>query len=64
MQLSIVEQYIYLCYRPDYTYVVIVLCIFQTQSHIQVMVADMQTSGHNLEKRVVKIEDKLLELQV
>ena len=40
------------------------ICIFQTQSHIQVMVSDMQTNGHNLEKRVGKIEDKLLELQV
>jgi hypothetical protein len=28
------------------------------------MVSDMQTNGHNLEKRVGKIEDKLLELQV
>ncbi|XP_063433488.1 small conductance calcium-activated potassium channel protein 2-like isoform X1 [Mytilus trossulus] len=36
---------------------------FQTQSHIQAMVADMQTSGLSVEKRVVKIEDKLLELQ-
>lgn len=35
----------------------------KTQSHIQVMVSDMQSSGHNLEKRVVKIEDKLAELQ-
>ncbi|XP_071168104.1 small conductance calcium-activated potassium channel protein 2-like isoform X2 [Mytilus edulis] len=35
----------------------------QTQSHIQAMVADMQTSGLSVEKRVVKIEDKLLELQ-
>ncbi|XP_063433489.1 small conductance calcium-activated potassium channel protein 2-like isoform X2 [Mytilus trossulus] len=35
----------------------------KTQSHIQAMVADMQTSGLSVEKRVVKIEDKLLELQ-
>ncbi|XP_052098306.1 small conductance calcium-activated potassium channel protein 2-like isoform X2 [Mytilus californianus] len=35
----------------------------QTQSHIQAMVADMQTNGLSVEKRVVKIEDKLLELQ-
>ncbi|CAC5394631.1 KCNN3 [Mytilus coruscus] len=35
----------------------------KTQSHIQAMVADMQTNGLSVEKRVVKIEDKLLELQ-
>ena len=37
---------------------------FQTQSHIETMVSDVAGNTSGLEKRVNKIEDKLLGLQV